>query len=506
MGKTNIKSLPDGARADDLRRAWEAFVAQSSEAMLVTDAKGIVEFVNPAFVKISGHAMADAVGKHLKTLHGQVEDKEPHLQMWRALEKDGSWKGQITSKRADGRLYTEECVISPLHDGAGKIAHYIVTKRDMTHEHQLEQLFRHSQKMEAVGSLMGGIAHDFNNLVGAILGHSDLLLEQLSDAPALAKRVEAIRDAAQKTAQITRQLLAFSQRQQSEPRVMDLNVHLQEMMDMIQRLAGENIEVDVSIGDGDMQIKMDPGYLDQVIVNLVVNARDTMPDGGKLNLETASVELAGGMDPDQPELAPGVYVMLSVRDNGTGVPENVGQRMGLGLAAAHGIIRQCGGQLVLRRQEGAGSACVVYMPCAADAVAAAPAAREVKAPPKAATQSILLVEDEKALREMTKEMLARAGYRVVCAADGEDALKFCEKEVAHFDLLFTDMVMPKMSGIALAERLKKSMPKMKLLVMSGYAQDAKFHQKLLSQGVNFIAKPYTMEHLTRRVREVLRMP
>lgn len=521
MARKSSKSAPPDAGdfAGECQRL-SALVSQSSEAMLLTDLNGVVLFANPAFLELSGRTTAEIIGQRLEKLHGQLEDPEWHSRLWKTMSEAGTWKGRITSRRADGRLYLEECVVSQIQDLQGTVTHHAVTKRNITHEHQLEDLFRRSQKLEAVGSLMGGIAHDFNNQIGTILGHSDLLLQQLGGFAEHAKRLEAIRTAAQKTAQITRQLLGFSQRQQSAIRVLDLNAHLQEMLDMLRRLVGENIEVDFQPGDGNLRVRMDPGCLDQVIVNLIVHARDMMREGGWLRIETAEVELAGGMDSRQAPLPAGSYVMLAFRDTGSGPPgpaapapepepyyaeNDPGQHLGLGLAAVHGIIRQCGGQLVVRRLDGASSS-LIYLPVAA-ATAPAAAPREVKAPPPPkAMQSILLVEDEQTLREMTQEMLSRQGYKVVCATDGEEALEICERKGARFDLLFTDMIMPRMNGIALAEKLKQAMPRLKFLLMSGYAQDAHFHQRLVSQGVNFIAKPFTLDHLTRRVREVLQGP
>jgi DNA-binding response OmpR family regulator len=376
---------------------------------------------------------------------------------------------------------------------------------------QLEDDLRHAQKMEAVGQLAGGIAHDFNNLLTVIAGETELLSERLEPADPLRRDVAAIAGATERAAALTRQLLAFSRRQLLKPRVLDLNELVASVDAMLRRVIGEDVELVTRRSGAAVPVEADPSQLEQVVLNLAVNARDAMPDGGRLTIEVSQVELPPGHG-----LGPGSYALLKVSDTGTGMdaetlervfepffttkPEGAGT--GLGLSTVYGIVTQSGGDVRVASTPGAGTTFEVYLPSTAQLPATAPAEpAPAFAPP--ATGTILLVEDDDAVRELALRALSDAGYAVLEAGDGGDALALCDAHDGPIDLLLTDVVMPEMSGRELAERRAPLRPETRVLYMSGYPADAIVRREVLDGGVELLEKPFTPMSLRRRVRAAL---
>jgi len=377
-----------------------------------------------------------------------------------------------------------------------------------------EEQLRHSQKMEAVGRLSGGIAHDFNNLLSVILGYSNFLLDADLD-PGQRGYAEEIRRAGERAADLTRQLLAFSRQQVLEPRVVDLNRLISQMDKMIRRLVGEDIDVTSHPMPGLGWVKVDPGQIEQVVMNLVVNARDAMPDGGKISIETANVDIDETYVADHPEATPGPHVMLAVSDTGEGMDKLTqarifepffttkerGKGTGLGLSTVFGIVRQSGGTIYVYSEVGRGTSFKVYLPRTAETV------ETVAAAPKVAyargTETILLVEDDQQVRVLVRGALKRLGYTVIEAPSPGEAIIRCEQHTGKLHLLLTDVVMPGMNGRRLAERLVGIRPGLKVLYMSGYTGNVIVHHGVLDAGVAFLPKPITPEALARKVREIL---
>jgi nitrogen-specific signal transduction histidine kinase/CheY-like chemotaxis protein len=392
--------------------------------------------------------------------------------------------------------------------------------RDITQRRQLEEQLRQAQKIEAVGRLAGGVAHDFNNLLNVIIGYGQMVFRRLPDGPEREK-TKAILQAADRAAGLTRQLLAFSRKQVLEPKVLDLNAVVGGMDEMLRRLIGEDIELHTQLAPDLGRTKADPGQIEQVLMNLVVNARDAMPRGGRLTLETANAEMDETYIRDHLGARPGRYVMLAVCDNGLGMdPETQkhifepffttkekGKGTGLGLATVYGIVKQSEGYIWVESAPGEGTTVKVYLPW----VEAEPAAEELRRPavpeelPRA-TETVLLVEDEDMVRRMTREVLEGAGYRVLEASSGFEALRVSAGHNGSLDLLLTDVVMPGMSGRELSERLAPVRPAMKVLYMSGHTDDAIFHHGVTQAGTGFLQKPFTPDALERRVRELLGNP
>lgn len=381
---------------------------------------------------------------------------------------------------------------------------------------RLEEQFRQAQKMEAVGRLAGGVAHDFNNLLTVITGYSDMLLASRDLKDAQRTALEEIRRSAERGGALTHQLLAFSRRQPLEARMVRLNELILQIEKLLRRLIGEDIELVTIPAASFDTVEADPGRLEQVIMNLVVNARDAMPNGGKLTIETGSVQLSENFSAKQLGVAPGRYVVLSVTDTGVGMNEetqshlfepffttkNPGRGTGLGLATAYGIIRQSGGAIRIESQLGRGTTARIYLPTAAKAAAGVESAGE-QAGPLTGFEVILVVEDEARVRKLIVDVLTARGYRVIEATRGEDALRTSRTHKGNIDLAVVDVVMPEISGPDLVRQLTQQRPNMRVLYISGYTDEAIVHHGIPETGTAFLQKPFLPDALARKVREIL---
>jgi two-component system cell cycle sensor histidine kinase/response regulator CckA len=395
-----------------------------------------------------------------------------------------------------------------------------ILSTDVTQRRKLEEQLRHAQKMEAVGRLAGGVAHDFNNILSVILSYAELISVDLKPAEPLRNDIAEIRTAALRASDLTRQLMAFSRQQVIEPRVLNLNQSLAGMNNMLGRLLGAAIELTLLPQAGLWNIMADPGQIEQVVMNLAVNARDAMPEGGQLTIQTANAELDDDYAALHLEVVPGPHVMLAVTDTGIGMDAGTraqifepffttkeqGKGTGLGLATVFGIVKQNGGHIWVYSEPGKGATFKVYFPRATGAAELRPSERPPPEPPEEqrGNEIIMLVEDDDQVRIVARDILRRNGYVVLEATNGGEALLICEQHGAKIDLLLTDVVLPRMSGRQLVERLKPMRPEMKVLFMSGYTDDAALQHGILDSGVAFLQKPLTPASLTRKVREVLR--
>ncbi len=378
-----------------------------------------------------------------------------------------------------------------------------------------EQLFQ-SRKMETVGKLAGGIAHEFNSLMTAIIGQSEMLLDDLPRDNALSKNAREIREAADRAAVLTRQLLAYGRKQILQPEALDLNAILAGMEGMFRHLMGGDVDVRIVPGAGLKPVYADAGQVEQVMINMAMNARDAMPRGGKLTLETANVTLDEEKAGLYPDLKPGDYVMLAISDTGTGIAagvkehvfepffstKEVGQGTGLGLATCYGIVKQSGGHISLYSEKDRGTTFKIYLPQVSQDGSPRNPARVSEALPRG-TETLLLVEDDPALRRMAATLLGRLGYTVLPAADGAEALALFDRHGGAVDLLFTDVIMPHLGGKDLADRVSEKRPEMKVLFTSAYTENAIIHQGVLNPGVALLQKPFAPSALARKVREIL---
>jgi signal transduction histidine kinase/CheY-like chemotaxis protein len=389
-------------------------------------------------------------------------------------------------------------------------------RSDVTKRASLEDQLRQSQKLEAIGRLAGGIAHDFNNILTAIMGYGALLQAGFDERDPRRQEVEEIKKAVRRASSLIQQLLAFSRRQVLQLRVLDLNAVVMNIQQLLQRLIGEDIELVIRPTPALGRVKADPGQIEQVLMNLALNARDAMPQGGKLTIETVNVTIDETFARRYLVSQPGPYVMLSVSDTGMGMDEDTqahifepffttkeqGKGTGLGLATVYGIVKQSGGSIFVYSEPDKGAICKIYLPRVEEPLTPLDVGKAVIEPPRG-TETILLVEDEESVRELVRKVLQRNGYTILQAANGEEAVEICQKHDGEIHLLVTDVVMPRMSGREVAETLMVSRPKMKVLYMSGYTDDAIVRHGVLDSMTAFLQKPFTPETLARRVRDVL---
>ena len=417
--------------------------------------------------------------------------------------------------RAGGSTMWLETSKLPLHDASGHVIGVLGTWQDITERRRMEEQLRQSQKMEAVGRLAGGVAHDFNNLLTVILGYSEMLLAMLPPpAEHLRDSIEAVRDAGDRAAALTRQLLAFSRKQVLEPRVLNLNDVITHTEKLLRRLIGENIVLSTVLTEDLDLVRVDPGQMEQVLMNLAVNARDAMADGGRLTIETRALDIAPERTKADDDCPPGRYVQLSVTDTGAGMTPEVkarifepffttkqpGQGTGLGLATVYGIVKQSGGRIAVYSEVGVGSVFHIYLP----AVTAAPSPVSLESDiVRGGSETLLLVEDEQAVRALARMSLEKRGYKVLEAGNGREALDLAELHRGSIDLVISDVVMPEMSGRQLIEQLVPHRPGLKVLLVSGYTEDAVVRHGIADAKANFLQKPFTLGTLARKVREVL---
>ncbi|OLC04426.1 MAG: hypothetical protein AUH46_04245 [Gemmatimonadetes bacterium 13_1_40CM_70_15] len=515
---TQVARAIERARADEqLRRSetrYRLLFESNPEAMFVYD-PGTLRFlaVNEAAVARYGWTREEFLRMTLPDIRPPSEI--PRLEAALAAQDRGAATVSDTKHRKkDGSLIDVE-VLSDWIEFEGRRARLVLAK-DVTERLRLEEQLRQSQKMEAIGQLAGGIAHDFNNLLTAILGFCGLLERQVGANAQMRGDVAEIRHAAGRAAELTRKLLAFGRRQMLAPRVLDLNGLVADLDKMLRRVIGEHIELVTQLDPELAPVKADLGQLEQVILNLVVNARDAMPQGGRVTIQTANTDLDLAYADTHAPVVPGRYVLLAVSDTGTGMhPEakahlfepffttkEVGKGTGLGLATVYGIVKQSGGYIWVYSESGSGTSVKIYLPRSDQPVQPVPRPPVLAGLPTG-TETVLVVEDAEAIRSLARKVLTAQGYTVLEAGDGVEALQIAERHTGMLHLVLTDVVMPGMSGRELAQRLAPLRPQLKLLYMSGYTGDAVVHRGVLEDGLPFLAKPFTPEDLASKVRDVL---
>jgi len=474
---------------------------------------------NPSAERIFGYTREEAMGQHASFIV-PAQYREHVDRTWSDLigQRGGS-RSTNDNITKSGRRISCEWYNTTLIDESGKVLGVASLVQDMTERVALEERLRQSQKMEAVGRLAGGVAHDFNNLLTVILGYSQILTDGVPSDSRLAESTSQIKSAAEKAAGITRQLLAFSRKQVLSPRVINLNEILINLDSLLRRLIGEDIEVLTIPATGLGSVKADPTQMEQVVMNLALNARDAMQEGGKLTLETANVYLDQVYARGHQPVEPGRYVMLAVSDTGEGMSaetqarifepfyttKEVGKGTGLGLSMVYGIVKQSGGYIWVYSEPSRGTTFKIYLPRVDQPVENAPPENGINHAQRG-TETILLVEDDVQLRDLSSSVLRHCGYKVLLAGSPEQGLELCNANASQIRLLVTDVVMPRMNGKQLAEQVLKLCPGLKVLYISGYTSNAIVHYGVLEKGLWFLPKPYTLASLVAKVREVLDSP
>jgi PAS domain S-box-containing protein len=508
--------ITERKQAEAERERLTAAIEQAGEIVLITDPEGTIQYVNPAFETVTGYTQKEVLGQNPRMLKSGKQDEAFYRDLWETISAGRTWQGRMVNKRKDGKLYTEDATISPVCDPSGRIVNYVAVKHDITEHLRLAGQFQQAQKMEAVGRLTGGIAHDFNNLLTIIIGNADMAIGDVGKESPLYEFLEDIKGAGERAAGLIRQLLAFSRKQILQPEVVNLNEVVGEIDKMLRRVIGEDIYLKTVLAPDLGRVEADIGQLEQVIMNLAVNARDAMPGGGKLTIETANVELDEEYARNHVAVVPGPYVMLGVSDTGIGMSPEVQAQVfepffttkekdtgtGLGLSTVYGIVKQSRGNIWVYSEVGRGTSFKIYLP-RVDKTGGGEKGKGVRSEVRGGSETVLVVEDEEMVRNIAVEILRRYGYRVLAAGDGQEAMEISEGHEGPIHLLLTDVVMPGMSGRDLAKILKGLHPEIKMLYMSGYTDNAIVHHAILDKGIVFIQKPFTPVDLARKVREVL---
>lgn len=489
----------------------------AADMIAVVDAQGQRIYNSPAYAKVLGYTAEDLQGTSgYEQIH---PDDRPLVEeaAKEAREKGTGRPIQYRMRHKNGNWRILESQASTILGAHGEVQKLVIVNRDVTDRKNLEEQFRQSQKMEAVGRLSGGVAHDFNNLLGVIIGYSEFLQERLGPEDALRSSVDEILKAGKRAAQLTRQLLAFSRQQVLDPKVIDLNNAVSDMDKLLRRLIGEDIELTTRLDPKLGRVKADQGQFEQVVMNLAVNARDAMPQGGRLIIQTANMVMDQEFVRRYPyPVQPGPYVCITMTDTGIGMdPEtkarafepffttkDKGKGTGLGLSTVYGVVKQSGGYIDLISAPGEGTTFQIYLPRVDDEVSSEfTSSRPISS--FRGTETILLAEDEASLRTLTRNTLELCGYKVIEAKDGVDAIEMSGQYQGDIDLLLTDVVMPGVGGRALAQELQLRRPGIKVIYMSGYTGQTVGSQGPIDPGSAFVSKPFTRDVLARKIREVL---
>jgi PAS domain S-box-containing protein len=508
--------ITDRKEAEAQLALQAAALESAANAVVISDKSGKIEWVNPAFTVMTGYSSEEIVGQTFGLLKSGKHPKEFFDQLWDTIRAGKVWHGEIVNRRKDGTLFIDEQTITPVRSEDGEIIRYVTIEQDVSEKRQLAQQLSQSQKMESIGRLAGGVAHDFNNLLTVVLSYGDVLLERTDLDPRTHKQVEEIKKAAVRAATLTRQLLAFSRQQVMEPKILNLNAIITDTEKMLRRLIGEDIELLTRL-DADLgSVKVDPGQVEQIVMNLVVNARDAMPEGGRLIIETSNADLDEEYARYHPPSAPGRYVLLTVTDTGVGMDretkahifepffttKELGKGTGLGLSTVYGIVRQSGGYIWVYSEPKQGSVFKIYLPRvegpAEQVRTSEPAIAHLRG-----SETILVVEDEEALRTLTCSLLQLSGYTVLEAKSGALAIELARTHASPIHLLLTDVVMPEMSGSKVAEELARLRPEAKVVFMSGYTRFSDADKGLEESSVILLQKPFSRAALLRKVREAL---
>ena len=526
--RATIQDITERKQTEEALRSSEekyrTILENIEDGYYEVDIAGNLTFFNDSFCRIYGYPREELMGMNDRQYTDQENAKElfqAFNKVYRTGEPTKGFDWEIIRK--DGTKRCIEASVSLMKDSSGNRIGFRGLVRDVTERRQIEQekanlqeQLRQSQKIEAIGRLAGGIAHDFNNLLTVIKGYSQLSLVETKDDSPLKENLEEIKKAAEKAADLTRQLLAFSRRQILEMKVLDLNSLFMDLDKMLHRLIGEDIELITLLADDLGRVKTDPGWVEQIIMNLGVNARDAMPNGGKLTIETANAELDEAYARGHIAVKPGRYVMFSVSDTGVGMTPEVRQQVfepffttkekgkgtGLGLSTVYGIVKQSGGNIWVYSEPGQGTTIKIYLP-RVDEPLEEFKERVVREELPQGKETVLVVEDEEAVRQLAVRILKRQGYTVLDVPDGDSALVICEERKEPIHLILTDVIMPGMSGRQLVDRCSKARQDFKVLYMSGYTDNAIVQHGVLAEGVNYIQKPFTVDALARKVREVL---
>jgi PAS domain S-box-containing protein len=493
-------NVTDRKQADDRLVLQSSALEAAANAIVISDAGGTIEWVNKAFTRLTGYSAAEAIGESLWILKSGREEGSLYEEPWKAVAAGQVWRGELVNRRKDGRLYTEEMTITPVRGSDGEISQLVAVQQDVSERKRMEEQLLQAQKMEAVGRLAGGVAHDFNNLLQAMLGVTELLRQPEMRSDDSAEKLQELEELVQRGSQLTRQLLLFSRRDTARQEELDLNELVKGTVKLLTRLLRENIELVFEPSSGGLPLMADRGQIEQVVMNLAVNACDAMPQGGKLSLVT-------GLDAGS--------AWLEVSDTGEGIPEDIrdqlfepffttkarGKGTGLGLSVVHGIVNRLGGRIDLDSHVGQGTSIRVTFPAITATGHTVHRAAPGEQLADGGGERVLVVEDDPAVRDSLKEILGVLGYQVTTVGSREELDRLPDD--SEYDLLLSDYVLPDGSGTEIADELREKWPTIGVIVMSGYAQDSGVGREVAMGNLHFLQKPFSAQTLSEAVRNAL---
>ncbi|MBM4152836.1 MAG: PAS domain S-box protein, partial [Kiritimatiellaceae bacterium] len=505
-----VLDITERERADIALRRLSTAIHQSSETVLITDAQGLIQYVNPAFEAVTGYSSKEAIGQTPRILKSHQHSDAFYTNLWKTITAGHLWEGRFINKRKNGELYTEDVSISPVRDPAGTIIGYVAIKHDISEEILKEERFRQSQKMQAVGQLAGGIAHDFNNLLQAILGFSELLLLNMDEDSLEYRNVGEIQKAAHRAADLTHQLLAFSRKQPTNKQSIDLNSAILNARTLIQMTIGDSIQCQFKLDETLKPIHADLSQLSQILINLSINARDAMPSGGTLTFTTKNVTVKPEDTYANPSAQTGQFVCLSVADQGCGMShyvknhlfepffttKGIGQGTGLGLSVVYGAVQQSHGWIQVESEEGQGTTFMIYLPLHESKDSGNHPTIKFK-------EKIVLVENDTEVQARIHSALETLGYPVLNASGFDEALALIESRDPNIALLISEIVLPEYNGIALANRLQETLPNLAVLLYGTLLTPHQQWHEIDLKGYQFLQKPFSMNQLLTKVKNTL---
>ncbi len=510
-----FQDISEKLRQEQELRRLAAAIDQAAETVVITDADGTIQYVNPAFVDISGYSAEEAIGNNPSVLKSGVQDDAFYKHLWNTITSGKTWRGRFVNVRKNGERYTEQAVISPVFNPAGEITNFVAVKQDVSDALQMELQLRQSQKMEAIGQLAGGVAHDFNNILQAIEGYTELADLELPEGSTVSSYIKEIKGAAGRASNLTRQLLAFSRSEHLKPRPLSLNTVVTELLKMLHRILGEHITLTIHDAPAIHTVMADPGQVEQILLNLCINARDAMPNGGAIDISCGNATFDQKFCARNPWAKPGTYAFVQVRDTGHGIPKDVRERIfepffttkeigegtGLGLATVYAIIQRHEGLIELTTDPGEGASFTIYLPAIDELDPDLP--RPEREPrPQGGCETLLLAEDDPMVRMLAVTILERAGYKLHIATDGDEAVRLLDSFADAIQLAILDVVMPHRMGTEVLEEIRKRGLEFPVIFSSGYgyptdeAADA-------TTDFTILRKPYTPDALLSQVRRLL---
>jgi two-component system, cell cycle sensor histidine kinase and response regulator CckA len=510
-----VRDISERKRAESTERRLLAAIGQATEGVIVTDTEGTIEYVNPGMERMTGYGRDELIGRTPRIFKSGEHDRAFYRQLWDTIKAGNTWTGRFINRRKDGRLFYEDATISPVKDAQGKIMNFVGVKRDITEHLELSRQLYQAQKMEAVGTLAGGVAHDFNNILQVAIGYSELMLGDEVLPPRCRTDLKKVHEAALRGADLVQRLLTFSRKTEMKPQPLNLNRRITELQKMLERTLPKMVEIRLQLADELATIDADPTQIDQILMNLAVNARDAMPDGGSLIFETANVILDREYARIHFGARPGSHVLLTVTDTGSGMDKGtldhifepfyttkgVGEGTGLGLAMVHGIVRHHGGHITCYSEKGHGTSFKIYFPAMISEEEPDDKTKQVM--PRGGNETILVVDDEEHVRDLCSRILTRAGYKVITATNGKEALTVYEQRGHEVNLVILDLIMPQMGGRQCLEELLILDPSAKVVIASGYSSNGPTEDALAGGGKGFIGKPYNMRQVLGVIRKVL---